>query len=340
MGRPDVDGIDPGRIAAERPDQGQFVHDAAKQDVGVERTDRRGSLVTERHLVQLLGPLLEGGDHGRIDVVRRRSQPGVGELPFRARVQDRHLDRPGRAEPAVGRDREGSRHRRVVQLHVPDLEPELRIGTQPRRDRVGLRERVRERLLGEDREAAVEAGEHGRPVRAGGQDQEGVEVTGPQHVVERAVPPVRGDPVSIPDDPCQRRGQVRQRGDREVLVEPVDQGQMDGLRDRAEPENAEADRLERPAGRRLIGHGRRVYRRDRAVPGPDRVVRLDRRRPVSIPSREVARRCPTSPPCRPPPHPSSTPVSATTGGSGASSTRSIRAASPTRTATGWGTCRA
>ena len=133
------------------------------------------------------------------------SQSSVRELTFGGRVEHRHLDRPGRAERTLGGDRPRAGHGRVVQLHVADLQPALRVGGQSSGDRIGFREGERERLLGEDRQAVVEAGEHGRSMGAGREDEQGVEVARPKHVVERDVPTVGRDPVPVPDGGPERR---------------------------------------------------------------------------------------------------------------------------------------
>ena len=91
-------------------------------------------------------------------------------------MQDGHLDRTGRAEGALLGNPSRVYHRRVVQLHVADLQPARRIGREPSSDVVGLRERERERLLGEHREARLEPGRHRGSVRTGGQDEQPVEL--------------------------------------------------------------------------------------------------------------------------------------------------------------------
>ena len=91
-----------------------------------------------------------------------------------------------------------------------------------------------------------------RPMRAGGEDEQRVEVGGPKQVVERDVPTVGGDPVALADG-ARRASATGRRWprSRSASREPVEQRQVDGLGDGAEPEDAESDGLEWPAGRGL-----------------------------------------------------------------------------------------
>ena len=89
------------------------------------------------------------------------------ELSLARRVEDADLDRPDRPDaPRVAGDLQGLDDRRVVELHVADLEAGSVIGGEPGRDGVGLGERPGERLLGEDRHAPVETGKDGIAMRA------------------------------------------------------------------------------------------------------------------------------------------------------------------------------
>ncbi len=159
-------------------------------------------------------------------------------------------------------------HRRVVQLHVADLQTARRIGREPSSDVVGLRERERERLLGEHREARLEPGRHRGSVGTRGQDEQPVQVWRPHDLLDRAESPVGCDLVPVADGRRERRREVGDRADLERVTQSLDEREMDGLRHRPEPGDPEADAAGGRAGLGLGRHERRVYREAGAVGFP------------------------------------------------------------------------
>ena len=149
---PDVQSVDRGRIAGERPDERQLVDDAAEQDLGVEAPER--ALPPPRP-----APRGAADPSGRSSAARTPDGMSSGGGSRRAcascasdvGMEDGDLDRAGRAVPALIRDPSRVHDRRVVQLHVAELQPGARRSGQPSLDRIDLREGERERLLGEDR---------------------------------------------------------------------------------------------------------------------------------------------------------------------------------------------
>jgi hypothetical protein len=72
----------------------------------------------------------------------------------------------GSPYPAFRRELDGTHDRRVVELHVAQVEARAVRRREPGVDPVHLLPRERERLLGEDRQPGIEGGVDGRCVGA------------------------------------------------------------------------------------------------------------------------------------------------------------------------------
>ena len=78
-------------------------------------------------------------------------------------------------------------------------------------------------------------------MRPGRQDHHGVEVRSLEHVVQCQKSPSGRHPVTLTDDLDKRRRHVRDRRDPEMVGKSFEQGQVNGLRDRAKAQDPESD---------------------------------------------------------------------------------------------------
>ena len=97
-------------------------------------------------------------------------------------------------------------------------------------------------------------------MRTGRQDEQAVDAVCREQAIEAVEAGALGHPVTIADRGDQAGRQVGDRADRKAVGEPVQEGQVDGLGNRAEAENGDPDTLGRGRGLGGGGHRRGVYR--------------------------------------------------------------------------------
>ena len=176
------------------------------------------------------------------------------ELRLAGRVEDGHLDRAWRAEIPIGGEPHGTRHRRVVQLHIAEVQARTVRRGEATIDAVHLGEGEGEGLLDEDRQSSVERRIDRRGMRARGQDRDGIQTGRHQQLLDRAESTFRRDAIPLADGRREAGREVGDSVDRVRVAQPLDQRQVDGLGDGAEPGDPEAHTVGRPAGRWLGGH--------------------------------------------------------------------------------------
>ena len=159
-----------------------------------------------------------------------------------------HLDIDRTDAVELGQQRANRIDCRVVLLHVRQQEhgsPGRRLGDA---QRVDLGEGKGQRLLAEHRDAGLDGCQRRCTVRARGEDDDAIERFARQHLLQTAVE-VLGRHAELRTDSRAVAGRQVGEGDQvEEVPAALDQGQVDGLGDGSEPDDADTDA-------RAVGHG-------------------------------------------------------------------------------------
>ena len=231
-----------GRRPAEAPQERQVMAYRAECHP-VEGPYRIGSRLPQRPGDELVLRRAQRGQQRGVDVAGRR-QAREGQLRLGARMQHGHLDRPDRGRAAqLGQQLLGPAHGRVVLLHVADHQP-------PLGQRLDLGPGQRERFLAEHRVTRGQRPAYRLAMRAGGEDQHGVEPALGQHALHGREAPGRPQPVA--DDVGEGPRQVADGGHLEQVAAPRQQRHVHRLRDGAAPDKRD---LQNPILQRGVSLG-------------------------------------------------------------------------------------